>query len=249
MLYVFHGENVSESSKKARTLIDSLRKKRPEALFVKIDDRDWDKSLLESHLGGQGLFSSKYIVFLDKVTLNEDADGSLSQFIEPMHESSNIFIVFESKLRAEYVKLFAKYAEKVVVSEVNNSVKFAKNKEFNIFGLGDAIGTREVYKAWMLYREALDHGLQPENIIGTVFWQVKSIILASKSKSAAESGLSPFVFNNCKRFASNYSMNELSDMSRNLVSLYHDGHRGLVDLELAMEKFILKMGTKLVASH
>ena len=41
----------------------------------------WNPAIIESHLGGQGLFSNKYIVFVDRVTENKDAKESLVDFV------------------------------------------------------------------------------------------------------------------------------------------------------------------------
>ncbi len=246
MLYVFHGTDIKKSVEKAHSLINSLRQKKPDAAFVSIAADSWNSALLEENLGGQGLFSNKYIVFVDRITENSEAKEQLPEFVSAMQESANIFIVLEAKLNAELKKKIEKYAEKVVESDLPaggpETTAAAKKKDFNIFALGDALGSRDPFKAWSVYREAVENGHEPESILGTLFWQAKSIAMAGLANTAAESGLNPFVFGKSKRYASNYSKNEINSLITNLITLYHDGHRGIRDLELATEKLLLNCG-------
>jgi DNA polymerase III delta subunit len=166
MLYIFHGSNTTKSSEKAHTLVASLRTKRPDAAFVTIDADHWSSSIIEEHLGGQGLFSNKYIVFLDRVTENALAKEEIADFTEVMNESANIFIVLEGKLNAELKRSFEKNAEKVVESE---EAKVTKKEEFNIFALADALGARDSFKSWTSYREAIEKGNESESVLCTLF--------------------------------------------------------------------------------
>jgi len=242
MLYVFHGSEIRESGEKARALVNSLRAKRPDAAYEKIDVDSWNPSMIEGHLGGQGLFSNKYIVFVDRVTENGEAKEKLPDLIPAMQESGNIFIVLEGKLNADLKKAVAKSAEKAVESEPKVKKNFFADSGPNVFALADALGNRDAFKAWSVYRQVIDGGTEPENILGTLFWQAKSMVLAADAKSAAEVGLSPFVFTKAKKGSANYSKDELNRLTSDLVMLYHDGHRGKRDLELATERILLNCG-------
>jgi len=246
MLYVFHGSDIARSGDKARSLVHSLRVKKPDAAFVAVTASDWNPSIIEEHLGGQGLFSNKYIIFLDRLTENVEAKEKLADFIAAMNESANIFIVSEGKLNAELKKAFEKDAEKMVVTDLvesgGRSTSSQGNQgksDFNVFALADALGSRDTFKAWSLYRQAIDTGLEAENIIGTLFWQAKSMLVAANVKSASESGLNPFVFSKSRKYSANYSIPELNSLVTKLVTLYHDGHRGMGDMELAVERMML----------
>lgn len=242
MLYVYHGSEIRESGEKARALASSLRAKRPDAAYEKVDADSWDPAIIESHLGGQGLFSSKYIVFVDRVTENAEAKEALSGLMPAMQESGNIFIVLEGKLNADLKKAVMKSAEKSVESEPKVKKNFFADSGPNVFALADALGSREPFKAWSVYRQIIDVGVEPENILGTLFWQAKSMALAAGAKSATEAGLSPFVYTKAKRGAGNYSSEELGRLLSDLITLYHDGHRGRRDLELGTERLLLNCG-------
>jgi DNA polymerase III delta subunit len=242
MLYVFYGSDITKSLEKAHKLVDSLRAKRPDASYVPVSGDDWNYATIEGHLGGQGLFSSKYIVFLDRVTENDEAKERIAELVPSMHESANIFVILEGKVNADLKKTFDKYAEKVIVSDLPAAGKaFGAKTDFNIFALADAFGNRDRFRSWNVYRQAVDRGIESESILGTLFWQVKSMILAATGKSAAECGLSPFVFTKAKKHAANFRPEELADLIRRLLVLYHEGHRGMVDMEYGIEKLLLEL--------
>jgi DNA polymerase III delta subunit len=240
MLYVFHGSLVVKSIEKAHALVDSLRAKRPDAAFVKVNGDDWSSSVIEEHLGGQGLFSNKYIIMLDRVTENAEAKENFLGFIPAMHGSANIFIVCEGKSNAELKRAFEKNAEKVIVSDEPSAASSYGRKDFNIFALADAVGSKDKMKAWIIYREAIKSGLESESILGTLFWQAKSMALADGCRSAGEAGLKPFIFDKSKRYARNYSKEELGRLLKDIIVLYHDGHRGMVDMESGIERLLIR---------
>lgn len=239
MLYIFYGTDSKKSTDKARVLVDSLRTKKPDASFIEISSDNWNKSIIEEHISGQGLFSQKYIVFLNKVVKGEDVIEKLVETAKLMKESENIFIISEGKVNAELKKAFEKFGDKVIVSDEVEKKVF--NKEFNIFSLADAMGARDRFKAWSIYREAVQNGLESESILGTIFWQIKSMILARDAKSASDAGLNPFVYSKAKKGIGNYKEGELDNLLERVIFLYHDGHRGLVDLELGIEKMMLEL--------
>ena len=212
MLYVFHGPDTPKALEKARALADSLRAKRPDAAFEEMMADNWNQAALESHLGGQGLFSSKYIVFLNRVAENAEAKEKIVDFIPAMQESDNIFIVLEGKLNAESKRAFEKDAEKMVAFELAEKEKASADGGFNVFALADAFGKGDAFRAWKIYREAIDRGTEPENILGILFWKAKSM--------AAGSG-------------------PMKQTLGRIVTLYHDGHRGLIDLETGVERLLL----------
>jgi len=226
MLYVYHGLDINKSLEKARTLANSLRAKRPDATFLEVGADKWSPSIIEENIGGQGLFSSKYIIFLNRVTENVEAKEALPDLIEVMNESSNIFILLEGRLNVDLKKTVEKYAEKIV--ETGDGIKEDGNKgmkggktEFNIFALAEAVGSRNSLKSWTIYRKAIDSGMETEAVIGMLFWKVKSMISATNT--------------------STYSDKELNSLLTDLIKIYHDGHRGLVDAELAVEKMMLSL--------
>jgi hypothetical protein len=157
--------------------------------------------------------------------------------IDELGESPNIFIFFEGKLTKEILKKLEKRAEKIQEYEAKTAPKAKQDGGF--FVLADALGSRDKKSLWILFREAMDGGAVPEEIHGILFWQVKSLLLASRTKDAVEAGLNPFVYGKAKRYVGNFKEGEIDALASKLVHIYHKAHRGEGDFELALEKMIL----------
>lgn len=115
------------------------------------------------------------------------------------------------------------------------------SKEFNIFSLTEVFSQRKKKEAWVLYQKALHAGLSPEEVFYKLFWQVKTLLLADKTKSAVEAGLKPFPYNKAKSALRNFKPGELENISRNLVSGYHRVRRGEGEMETLVERVILSI--------
>ncbi|MBU6431130.1 MAG: hypothetical protein KGJ58_04405 [Patescibacteria group bacterium] len=243
MFYFLYGEDKEKSRKKAHEVIDGMIKKRPNASFFKVDSENFSLRKLEEMIGGQGLFYNKQIVFFDNIFENKEAKETILEKIKEIAESPNAFVFLEGKVDKATVGKIEKRAEKA------QEFKFAENegktrefkKKFNTFSLADVFGRRDKKNLWVLYQEALSQGIAPEEINGILFWQLKSMIVASRSKDIKESGLSPYVFQKSKSFGRNYGEDEMKKLSSALVSVYHDSRRGIHDFDIALERFILSL--------
>lgn len=235
MLYFIYGEDTQKGIEKAKGLVTAMLSKKPNASLFKLTNENWSVGELQELIGGQGLFSEKYIVQVSRVLDNDEIKEQILDYVSMMQESENIFIWTEGKMDAKTLKQIEKHAEKVT----EYSLKSAPKKfDFNIFALSDALGNRDKKNLWMLYLKALEVSA-PEEIHGTLFWQAKSMVLAHKSKDANESGLKPFVYTKSKKFASNFNDEELNDLPMKLIRISHDARRGKNDFSIALERFIL----------
>jgi hypothetical protein len=247
MYYFLHGD-IPKAVNKAKQMVDAMIKKQPDASYFKLNSDNFSVSELQELIGSQGLFSKKYIVNLRNLLEDKEIKEEVLDLLEEMRESQNIFIWVESQVNKVDLKKIEKHAEKVQVFSVSiptTSERIAKeysgqNHNFNIFSLGESLGARNKKKLWIDYVEALNY-FPPEEIHGTLFWQLKNIILASKVKSVKETDLKPFVFNKAKTFSKNYSKEELEKLSSELVSISHDARRGKHSFEIALERFVLSI--------
>jgi DNA polymerase III delta subunit len=264
MIYFLYGDNSEESlravNKKASALAMELIKKKPDASLFTLTSENWNPAAIDEYTGSQGLFEHKYIVLMKNILSGDGSEkksGGTSEnkerkekFIETIDlfaASPNIFIIAESGIDKASLKKIEKKAEKVqeikvpaTTAIIATNISGKVRGDFKIFDLADALGGRDKKRLWILYRQAIDAGKVPEEIHGIFFWQVKSMILASRSTSAALAGLKPFVYSKSKRFAEGFTADELTHILERLVSIYHDAHRGLHDFETAMEIFILE---------
>ena len=71
MIYFYYGTDAESARKKAKITVDSLIAKKPEASIVKIGDEDITEGQILELASGQGLFSSKYIVYVYKTFDNK----------------------------------------------------------------------------------------------------------------------------------------------------------------------------------
>ncbi len=116
-----------------------------------------------------------------------------------------------------------------------------KGKEFNIFALTDTLGARKKKEAWILYQKALSAGLSAEEILFKIVWQVKSMLIASKTKSVGETDMKPFPYSKAKSFLKNFKSGELEKLSEDLVIGYHQVRRGEGETETLVEKILLSL--------
>ena len=247
MIYFYYGNDRVKAREKAHEVWEVMKKKRPGAEFFRVTSETWDQAVFEGYCSGMGLFEKKFIVFADNLFDKPEAKDFVLSSLQNIAQSENGFVFLEAKLDAPTVKKVEKCATKIEKFEQKDKGrKFSVDGggslslgDFNIFSLGDAFGQRNKKILWTLFQNALDRGISSEEINGILFWQTKSIILAKKGTSPAETGLAPFVFSKSKRYAENFTQEELNKFSRNFISVYHDAHRGVRDFETALEMLIL----------
>ncbi len=221
MIYFYYGTDIDKTIKKSHELIDSLRKKKPDAGFFKLDSEHFDSAMLEEYIGGQGLFSNKYIIFLDRLCEKKEVKEEFVEKLKEIATSENIFIILEGKIDKATATKIEKKAEKIVKIDIAETEKAFDKGGNNAFALADAIGKRSKKEAWMLYRKAIDEGEAPEALHGMVFWKIKSLILSGGN----------YVWKN----------DELLAVLDELITIYHEARRGKHELETGFEGFILRM--------
>lgn len=240
MIYLFYGQDIEQARQKANGVVQTLLKKRPDASLFKLNSDTWQEAAFDEYVGGQGLFVQKYIVILDRLFENKEIKEYVIERLKILKASENIFIIIENSLDKATLGKFEKTAEKIqAFGEGKDAVAKGKKSEFNMFATTDALGARNQKRLWALYQQALRHNVVSEELHGILFWQVKSMLLATLSKDVKESGLNPFVYSKAKNYAKNFTLPELKKISSQLVAMYHQAHRGEVDFDLALEKFFL----------
>jgi hypothetical protein len=156
---------------------------------------------------------------------------------EHLAASDNIFLIVESEPSQKVVNELYSHAQAVY----HFPVKKSGEQEFNVFSLTDALGKRDKKTLWVQFHKARRAGKEPEELHGILFWQVKSMILASSHANAKEAGMKDFPFKKAKEFAGNYTNEELFDLSEKLVTYFHEARRGQGDIATNLERCILEM--------
>jgi DNA polymerase III delta subunit len=70
MLYLIYGNDWEKGRAKAREILDTLKKKKPDAVVVSLEEGGVGEAKIEELAGSQGLFERKFIVFSDRVCAN-----------------------------------------------------------------------------------------------------------------------------------------------------------------------------------
>ncbi len=236
MLYVYHGTDTGRVADRTNALIAGLRGKRAGAQVFMFEGDDFEDSEVDALIDARGLFVEKHIVVFKQPFVKSDSTDRLLSRVERFGLSENIFIIEEGKLDTHAQKVLEKHAEKI---EKHGGTQ--TKDEFNVFALGDALGARKQKELWLLYMQAQRAGVATAPLVGTLHWAARSMLLAARCNTAEESGQKPYVFSKFKRYASNYTMSELHTLSRSLLTMYHDARRGTLDLDRALECFILSL--------
>jgi DNA polymerase III delta subunit len=234
MFYLIHGQNRQKVAEKGFALAKGLILKKPDASYFKIDAENWSAEKIEELSGSQGLFENKFVVLLDNIW--SDEIGTKDD-IEKIKDSDNVFILIESGISTDNLKLLKKSAVKA--TEIAEG-KLSK-KVFNVFALSDALGEKNSKKLWMLYQEALFNNIEAEQIHGNLFWQVKNLILAKRGKLNGALKISPFVAQKARSYANKWQEKELEDLAENLVKIYHKARLGQGEMQVGLERLLLEI--------
>ena len=135
--------------------------------------------------------------------------------VDGLVESPHTFIFEEEKLLKRSTDILKKAGAKLEIHEPKK-----KEETFNMFALAQVFGARDRKKLWLMLNKASRAGAAPEGVAGMLHWKVRDMLAKGSST---------------------YTKKELAGISRTLVSLYHDSHRGAGDLELLLERFALKL--------
>lgn len=232
MLYVVFGNDAVGVRTKAHELITRLSEGRG---VLSVTGETYSHGMLSDLAGSVSLFSQEDVVILDSPSENPAMFEEVTDNAELIGESENTFVLIEGGLLSPEKKKLEKHAKDMI------EVKRPESERFNAFALADAFVRRDKRSLWLLLVRAREEGLSNEEIIGTLYWQVKMLRLAERTKSAEEAGQKPFVYQKAKRALASFKTGELDVISRDLLSIYHDGHLGKRDIDLALEHWVLTL--------
>lgn len=233
MLTIINGSK-EETRVFLKKLLETAENK--DRALVTITDSNFSEDLAVSYFGARDLFGKEYIVYLDRIFANSEAQNFFWNNLSGFVDSLNEFILFEEKLLADDIKNVEKAGAKLVVSKKSAFLK--PKQDFSIFSLADALGESDKKNLWVLYEKALRAGKTPEEIAGTLFWQLKTMLLVLKGGGAS---LHPYVKGKTSRFIKKHSVSELEKMSLILIDEYHKSRLGGLPLAERLERFILSV--------
>ncbi len=240
MLTVLVGSDKSARHKRQEALLAPFKKSGADVRVY--TDVNFNPDDIRALAGGTSLFGDTIAAVLTGIGDSAEGRDMLEALIPEMAESAHQFIISENALLAPFLKKAE--SKKGTVEKFDLKDKPKKEEAFNSFLLTDAFGDRKRSLAWPLYRKAIALGVEPRELHGKIFWAVKSMLAAGSAKTAGESGLNPFVYQKAKRSAGNFKEEELQLMATELAVMFHEALVSGLDMETALEAFILRALSK-----
>jgi DNA polymerase III delta subunit len=200
-----------------------------------LDAQNFGSGQIADALGASSLFGGTELFVLDTPSANPDFEEEVKASLKEMGESTNTFIVLEGPLLAPAKKAYGKFAAS------SEEYTADKAERFNTFGMAEALAQKDKRRLWVLLQEARKNNLREEEIVGMLWWQLKSLRLAAVTQSASEAGMKDFPYNKAKRALTAFAPGEVVALSRSLLELYHAGHSGMRDMDIALEQWVLTL--------
>jgi DNA polymerase III delta subunit len=148
--------------------------------------------------------------------INSDRQEEFLDIAKELAESPNTFIFEEEKLLKGPTTALEKSGAEIVIEKRPAA---AAARGFDPFGLTFAFAARDRKKLWLGLMEAFKAGEKAEAVAGLLNWKVRQEL----------------------ERATGAKREQLINLSRQLVYMYHDSHRGAGDLELLLERFALRL--------
>ncbi len=235
MLYVFYGSDTKQVRQAAQDKLTKLREDNPNLNVYHIESEAYEPGQIINASSSVSLFSGTSVYLIDTPSNKIECLAEVEQVASAMASSGHHFIVIEGNLLATHKKLLG--AESTEMTEY----KSVSGERFDAFKLADGLARRDKRSLWFLLMEARRENMSAEEIIGILWWQLKTLRLAFLTKNSDEAGIKDFPYNKAKRALVNFKSGEVESLSRSLLTLYHEGHAGKRDINLALEEWILKM--------
>jgi DNA polymerase III delta subunit len=235
MLYVFFGTHTESVRQAAYRQLAALKDDVPGLEASRIEPGTYELGQLATLANSVSLFSGATAYLLDMPSQQEEFMADLRSEAPLLSTSPHHFIVMEGALLAADKKVLEKPAT------VFEESKAGATTRVDVFKLCDALVRKDKRLLWMYLQEVQAEGISTEEIVGVLWWQFKTLRLAAVTKTAAEAGMKDFPYNKAKKALGNFKPGEIETLSRSLLTLYHDGHAGKCDVDLALEEWVLRL--------
>lgn len=233
MLHLYYGNDTIAVRQQAHDFADTHEKDGTK--IERIDAENYAPGVFADVSGATSLFGEQTIYLIDTPSGKKEIYDDVIEHLEMFAQSDNTFVVIEAALLAPEKKKFAKHTTEL------KEYKKTADERYNVFGMADSLSAKNKKVLWMQLQEAKQAGLSAEEIMGTLWWQLKTLRLAKITTSAQDAGMKDFPYNKAKRALATFKEGELESISHKLLRVYHDGHLGVVDTDIALERFVLTL--------
>jgi DNA polymerase III delta subunit len=250
MLYFIYGDDTKKVRQKTTEMVDSLLRRQSDASVYRVGVDNWNLEYVNDLLNSQGLFLPKYIVIFNFISENKEFFADLLRILPDIKKTEHVCIISEGDISVKDEEKIKKFSQKSQeFSAVNSSTKIpAKKNESPTFAFADSFARRDFLKSMKCFTEMTSSKIAAEEIHGVLWWQMKSIKLATDSQSAVGAGLNPFVFKKAKEASKMWqdesatNKSTLDTVLNELFEMYHLAHRGEGDFYTALEKLVVRWG-------
>ena len=223
MIRVVVGGAYAAQNLSSEKVLGSPRFARPDHFlqkdFAAPEDIDWQEINSEAMLAlaqTQTLFGES-LAFRFSDALSGERGEAFLKIAKELVASPHLFFFEEEKLLKGPTVALEKVGAKIEV----HKPPVKKERAFDAFGVTAALAARDRKALWLGVVRAEAAGEKAEATAGILVWKVRQMLTGSPSPKWARS--------------------DLAKVSRQLVALYHDSHRGAGDLGLLLEKFALTL--------
>lgn len=193
----------------------------------------YEPGALADIVAARSLFTEMQVILID--TPREMLAEELSALLPAMANGSDRYIVIEGPLLTAAKKKYAEHTDAL------HEYTAPKTERFNTFTLADALARKDKRGLWVSLQQARRAGISAEEITGVLWWQLKNIRLAALTSTAAEAGMKEYPYRKAKAALRTIPEADAARLARSLLRLYHEGHGGEVDLDLAIEQWVLSL--------
>jgi DNA polymerase III delta subunit len=202
---------------------------------ITVDEHGYVPGLFDDLTSSVSLFGETGVYVIDTPSSAIEFSEACMSAISDMVVSTNHFIIIEGTLLASQKKRLVSKAQKV------EEFTAQKPDEFNRFAITDAFSRKDKKTLWVLLQEAYLVGIRDEEVVGLLWWQLKTLRLATVADSARAAGMKDYPYRKAKQALKYFSKGELETLAQSLLVVYHDGHKGVRDMRLALERWVLSI--------
>jgi DNA polymerase III delta subunit len=233
MFTIYHGNEAITVRAEAWQAVE--RYEEQGFLVARYESASYQPGLVASVTGSASLFGEDRVVVFDTPTEHDEFWQECLAMAPDLATSTLPVFALCGALTAPDQKTFTKAGV-----TLHESKKTAE-RPFNTFTLADALANRDKKSLWVLLSSATEAQVSSEEIIGVLWWQLKTLRLAELTSTASEAGIKDFPYNKAKRSLRHFTTGELERLMLSLLQVYHAGHGGERDLAEALEEWVLTL--------
>jgi len=213
MITIIVGKRTNTFDKKLSETISLFEKKNGENNIEKKEVQDLGNTFDEIQTAS--LFGEKKLFILGGILDDEHAKELFLENLESLKNAPHDVLIIAEKLLTADLKKIQPFAEIITITE-----KVFKEQAFDPFALASAFASGDKKKSWIMLQHVAHNADEMEPTHGMIWWKLKDMMV--KKNSA-------------------FNQNQLNEMARKLVSVYHESRLGGLDMRERLEEFFLEM--------